>query len=303
MFILSFFRTIKYALKDFVRNFWLSLVTITVLVLTLVTINILVVFNFLTQTSIQMVEEKLDITVFFVPEVDDAQVFEVQQQIESLPQTESVTFVSREERVQEFQKQYEDNVAVTESINEVDENPFGPALVIKAKESNDYETIVRVLDQEQYSKIIEEKDYKSHQEVISKITSITNKAEKAGQIMSVVFALIAILIVFNTIRITIYSRKDEIHVMKTVGAANWFVKFPYLIQGVLYALLAMIITTFVWFFLLKFSDPYVMKFFGSEVSLVTYFQSNVVRLFGAQLLVVVFVNVSSSWFAMGRYLR
>src|SRR3990167_4538069 len=176
MFIISFFRTIKFAFRDFFRNFWLSFVAVTVLILALITINILVVFNFLTETSIKIIEEKLDVSVFFLPEVEDAEVLAIKQEFEALPQTKSVEFISREQRVQDFQSEYADN-------------PFGSALVIKTHQTEDYDIIVNILDQERYAGLIEEKDYKNHQEVISTISNITGKARRTGEIMSVVFAI------------------------------------------------------------------------------------------------------------------
>ena len=102
--------------------------------------------------------------------------------------------------------------------------------------------VIDVLEQDRYASLIEEKDYKDHEEVISKITHITGRAKSAGQVMSVIFAIIAILIVFKTVRIAIYTHREEITIMKTVGAANWFVKFPYIMQSVLYSFLAVGLT-------------------------------------------------------------
>ena len=273
------------------------------MILTLITINILVVFNFLTETSIKIIEEKLDVSVFFLPEVEDAEVLAIKQEFEALPQTKSVEFISREQRVQDFQSEYADNPEIIDSVNEIDENPFGSALVIKTHQTEDYDIIVNILDQERYAGLIEEKDYKNHQEVISTISNITGKARRTGEIMSVVFAIIAILIVFNTIRVAIYTHKEEIAIMKTVGAANWFVKFPFVVQSILYSVVALVFMVLIWYAFLRVADQQVQNFFGSDVSLLVYFRDNFMRIFGTELAVVIVLTILSSSVALRRYLK
>jgi len=303
MIFVSFYRTIKYAFQDFWRNFWLSLVTVSILVLTLLTVNILISFQYLTTTAIHLVEDRFDISVYFKPEVIDSDVLAVKDELSGLQQVSSVELLSREHRVQYFRKQFEDNPEILASIDEIDNNPFGAALIIKAKEPSGYDNIIQVLENERYSPLIEEKDYKDHQKVIDRISHITNRASGVVETMTLVFMIIAVLIVFNTIRVGIYTHREEIGIMKSVGATNWFVRFPYVIESILFGIFACLITFSLWYAWLRFFDPYIIQFFGENISLLSYLEQNLILIFGAQLLGVVVLNMISSSFAIGRYLR
>lgn len=301
--ILAFCRTIKYAFQDFFRNTWLSVVTISVLVLMLLTVNLLIVFQFLTTGVVQLVEDKLDISLYFVPEVAEEDVLALKADLLSLPEVESVQFVSREERVQAFQREYEKVPSVTESLNEVEENPFGPLLVVHGRDPSEYPAILEFIDASRYVQFIEERDYENHQLVIERIGKITATAKRAVQGLSAVFTVIALLVVFNTIRMTIYTHREEIGIMKTVGAANWFVRFPYILQGVLYSIFALIVTLLLWYGLLYLAEPYVQNFFSGELSLVSYFQAHLFTIFGIEFLAMAGLNMLTSSFAIQRYLR
>jgi cell division transport system permease protein len=303
MIFISFFRTLKYAFQDFFRNFWLSVATVGILVLTLLSINVLFAFHYLSSSAIRAVESTLDITLFFKPEFGDAQIIAIQNELSALPEVDDVVFLSREERVQKFQEQYADEPEILEAFQEIDENPFGAGLIIRAKESKDYAVIIKALDDDRYNSLIEEKDYKDQEAVVQQIAALSQKVKQTVQVMSIVFGMIALLIVFNTIRVAIYTHREEISIMKAVGATNLFVRLPYVIVSIFYSIFACGITFGLWFGFLRYANPYLVNFFGEGMSLLQYFSENFFLIFGTQLAATIVLNMVSSMFAIGRYLR
>jgi cell division transport system permease protein len=163
--------------------------------------------------------------------------------------------------------------------------------------------IDKILNSE-YDSIIENKNFSDPQKIIAFVQSVTSKAEKVGLILTGLFSLIALLIVFNTIRVIIYTHRDEIGVMRLVGASNWFIRTPYLIEGVLYATLSLAIKGGLLYLLLYVGQPYLASFFQYyNIDLIAYYNQNFVMIFGLELLVAIFLTIVSSGFAIRRYLK
>jgi len=302
--IISFFRVIKFAFQNFWRNFWLSLITITILVLTLISINILVVLSFLAQTAVDTVEQKVDVSVYFKSEVSEDAVKDVRSYLLGLSQVKDVAYVGREEALEDFKSLHQDNEEIMASLGELGENPLGATLVIKAHSSNDYPFILETLDNPQFTEFIEDKNYDDHEEVIGRINDISSRVQNFGIILSAVFVTIAVLIVINTIRVAIYTHREEIAIMKLVGASNWFVRAPFLVEGIFYAFLATLVLGALIYPTIILAEPYVNAFFdGQNVGLVDYFNSNLIFIFGIEFLALAFLNIVSASFALGRYLK
>lgn len=300
----ALFRVIKFASQDFWRNFWLSAATTMVLVLTLVTINFLIILNVLTQTAIAQVQEKIDVSIYFKRDVSESQIGAIRSYLSNLKEVKSVEYISPDYALATFEKKYQNNPVILESLKEIGENPLGATLIIKAKDPKDYPTILKVFDDPQYENIIQDKNFDDHQLVIKRIEAISDKAQKTGAGMTAIFAVIAVLIGFNTVRLTIYTHREEIAIMKLVGAANWFVRSPYLINGIFYGLFAVLFTIIITYPLVGFVEPYLSGFFGnSNFNLLEYFTENFVKIFGWQFIGVVLLNMITSSLAVGKYLK
>jgi len=300
----ALFRVIKFSSQDFWRNFWLSAATIVVLILTLLSVNFLLTLNFLTKTAVAEVEKKIDVSIYFKQGVSESQIGSIKSYLLSLPQVRGVEYVSPERALAEFQEKHKNDPVVMESLGEVGDNPLGATLIITARDTNDYQPILKIFDEQQYSSIIQDKNFEDHEAVIKKIGSIADKAEKTGAGIAGLFAIVAVLIGFNTVRMSIYTHRDEIGVMKLVGAANWFVRAPYLASGIFYGIFSVLLAVIITFPLIGFAEPYLAGFFsGSEFNLLGYFTDNFVQIFGWQFLGVVLLNTVTSTLAVGRYLK
>jgi len=298
------YRSIKFAFQSFFRNFWLSVVTIIILVLTIFSVTTVAGINYIAEKAIESVKDKVDVSVYFKPEVESKEVINVRYRLEELSTVKEVTYVSREEALDKFRERHQDDPVILESIDQLEENPLSATLVIKANNIDDYQSILSFLDNPDYDELIQDKNFDDNEKVINQLSTISNKIENIGIIVSVIFVVIAVLIVFNTIRINIYTHREEIGIMKLVGATNWFVRAPFLVESLIYAVLAVIICLAILYPLLGVVAPQVNNFFeGYNLDLVSYFNSNLWQIIGWQLAFAVLLSILSSSIAVGKYLR
>ena len=304
MFFISLYRIFKFGLQNFWRNFWLSIVTVFILVLTLFSISIVYTLNVVADNAITAIKEKVDIDLFFDPTIPEDKIFAVQAYLESQPDVKAVEYISKEQALENFKAEHQDDTAIQESLSELTENPLPATLVVKAKTLDDYSKIVVALDNSEYSHLISSRNFEDNQVVIDRLSSITERIYQVGIGVSLIFILIAILVVFNTIRMNIYTQREELGIMRLVGANNIFIRLPFIVESVLYALLASILTILILYPLLSAVSPYINNLFeGYDFNMFNYFTANFWNILGLQIIISVVISVISSMIAIGRHLR
>lgn len=299
----SGFRVIKFATQDFFRNFWLSFVTLTILVLALFSINLLIIFNVIAKDAITAIENKININVYFKPEISEDQAQTVKNYLQSLIQVKDVIYVSKEQALEDFKNRHKDNPKILASLDELEKNPLGASLLVTAKSTTDYPKILEYLADPQYDNLIESKNFDDHQLVIERIGSITQKINTGVIVVAIIFTLISLLIIFNAIRMAIYTHKDDIMAMKLLGATNWFIQGPFLLEGVIFGLMSIIITIIIVYPLIGFIQPYIGSLLETDFNLINYFNKNFVMIFGLELLGAILINLVSSYWAVSKYLK
>ncbi len=304
MFGLQFYRVVKFAWQGFWRNFWLSLATISIIVLASLTINALVALNVVTDAVIASLERKIDVSIYFDPGVPVAKVGEVQGYLETLAQVNAITLVAPDRALQDFRRRHASDAAVLESLEELGGNPFGATLVVSARQTADYPAIIAVIKNSPYRDLVAEENFKDHRQTIQEINAIADRINRAGIIVSALFILITTLIVFTTIRVAIYTHREEIAIMKLVGASNAFITAPFVLEGVLYALVAGALTAAATFPLLNATQPHLQNFFtGVPLDLGRYFSLNFGTIFGSQVIGISLLNMLGASVAIRRYLK
>jgi len=304
MSLASIYRIFIFAWQSFWRNIWLSVVTISIIVLTFISINFLIVVNIITNEAIDIIKNKVDISLYFRPDVTEPQVLEVQTYLSSLTQVKEINYVSQQQALEKFRQKHRQDSVIIESLEELDANPIGATLQVQARNIDDYPTIIEVLDNSKYNNLILDKNFNDHQVYIDKIKNLSDNVRRIGFFTSGVFICIALLIVFNTIRVAIYTHRQEITVMKLVGATNWFIRSPFLLEAILYGVIACLVAVAVVYPLLSFIQPYLNNFFLTEkFSIIDHFNKDFWQIFGLELLVIIFLNIVSSSIAIRRYLK
>ena len=297
-------RIFIFAWQSFWRNFWLSVVTISIIVLTFISINFLILVNVITDNAITIVQNRVDVSLYFRPDATEGQVKEVESFLSALTQVKKINYVSQQEALDKFRQKHRQDTVVIESLEELEENPIGATLQIKAKDISEFQSIVDVVENSKYNNLILDKNFDDHKIYIARIQNFSDSVSRIGLLASIVFIAIASLIVFNTIRVAIYTQRQEIGVMKLVGATNWFIRSPFLLEGVFYGVIACVIAIVVVYPLLGLVQPYINNFFlTEEFNITEYFNKNFWQIFGLELLIIILINIISSSIAIRRYLK
>lgn len=302
--LVTLYRVVKFGIQDFLRNFWLSVATVSVLVVTLVSVNMLLVLNVLGKVAMTEVQSRVDVSVHFRPEVEDSRVQTVKIALLGMPEVRDVAYVSPAEAMSQFSEQFKSDASVVESLGEVGANPFGATLVVKARDIKDYPKIVGQLDDPSYAALIEEKNFDDRQAMISRVEAVAGKLQTFGLAVSGVFLFLTLLIVLNAIRVSIYTRREEIGIMRLVGASDWFIRAPFYVEAMLWSMISLALCLAVIWPALRFGQPLLQRFFGTTaVDLFGFYRANFLAIFGSQMLAVATVGFITTKMATARYLK
>lgn len=251
-----------------------------------------------------MVKDKIDISLYFRQEVPEADVLEAQSYLSSLPEVRRITYVSSEEALKAFRQLHQSEAVVVESLEELDKNPLGSTLVVTAKSTEHFSSIIQELENSKYNALILSRSFDDYALYIDRINDISSSIRSIGLATSALFTVISLLIVFNTIRVAIYTHRREIAIMKLVGATNGFIISPFLLESILYGVIGVAIGVLLIFPIVNFTQPYINAFFQtSEFVVGEYFQEQFWQIFGLELLTIILLNIISSAVAIRRYLR
>ena len=310
-------RIIRTGFINFWRNGFLSFSTIVVLTLSLTAFGLLIFGSAFGRTLITEVKSKVDINVYFTLTADEPSILDLQKTIEKLPEVDKVEYISRDQALANFKDKWKDNTLILQGLTEVGDNPFPAVLNIKAKEPSQYAGIAAFLDnQNSLSKdstaIIDKVNYNQNKLVIDRLGRIIPSVQKTGTIIALILIIVAIIITFNTVRLVIYTAKDEIAVMKLVGASNTYIRGPFVMSGIMYGLVSGILTLIVLAVFAYYTDAAIIKFAGvqdtQDFGLIinvfsTYFINNFGQIFAIIMGSGIVLGAISSYLAVRRYLN
>ncbi len=298
-------RVARYGLIGFIRNGFVSLAAVLIMTITLFVAVGLVISNAALQSVLSQLTEKVDVTVYFTTNATDDQIQQLQTSIKALPEVSTVNFVSREQALASFQARHANDQLTMQALEELGENPLGSSLEIRAKDPSQYETIAKFLESQQNTSAggaIDKVNFFQNKAAIDKLTQIISTTRSIGLAVAVIFGLAALLISFNTIRLAIYTARDEIGVMNLVGASNWYIRGPFMIAGVLYGIISGIIVLLVLYPVTVYLGPGSEQFLGS-FNVFNYFTANIAMLLGLVMGTGISLGALSSYLAVRRYLR
>ncbi|KPJ55276.1 hypothetical protein AMJ47_00125 [Parcubacteria bacterium DG_72] len=295
-------RVIKNGWSAFWRNIALSLATIFIMVTVLSLVTFLFFLNQLSDILISDVEKKVDVSVYFKEDVLEEDIVQVKAEVSKIAQVREVEYVSKEDAFNIFLERHKDDPVLIESLTEVGYNPFLASLNIKAKEASQYEEITTFLETGQFKDLIDKVDYYQRKPIIDKVYSLTSGINRIGILFSLVFGLIAVLVAFNTIRIAIHNSSEEISIMRLVGASNWFVRGPFLVQGIIVGLISTVIALLIAFGASWGIDSKI-NILIPNISTFSIFLNNILGLFLIQLCAGIGLGIISSLIAVRKYLK
>ncbi len=301
--MLFIYRIIKFSLQDIFRNIWLSIVTITILLLALFSINTLITVRLISDSTVAAVKDKMDISLYIKAEATEDQISELRERLAQSPRVKEVIYIPKEQAIESFRAKYANNPAVLAAIKELGRNPLSPSLTVIPANFNESGLLIselRVLD----SAIIESRDFTDNTLILEKINAVTKRVNEVGMFIISIFVLTSLLVVYNAIRVAVYTHRQEIEIMRLVGASNQFIHLPYLFSALVYSFVSVLIIIAIFYPFLTLLQPYLEAFFvDSQVSLLAYFLDNFFLIFGSQFLAVLAINSVASLLAVRKYSR
>ena len=311
-------RIIKSGFINFWRNGFLSFSAIVVITLSLVVFGALIFGSAFGRALIKEVKDKVDINVYFILDAQESDILSLKKTIEKLPEVEKVEYISRNQALSDFKEKWKDNTLILQGLDEIGTNPFPAVLNIKAKEPSQYAGIAHFLDTKDYSSkngvsILEKVNYNQNKLVIERLGRIIPAFEKIGIIIAIILIFVALIMTFNTIRLIIFTAKDEISVMKLVGASNIYIRGPFVISGIIYGIFSGIFTLILLGVFAYYSDTLIMmKIVGIQGAndfdllmniFISYFITNFAQIFIIIMGSGIVLGAISSYIAVKRYLR
>jgi len=236
----SFKRVFSFAINDFSRNKGISIAAIFVLIVTIMLVTGLFFFQGISRNLISQVQDKIDITAYFKESVLEEDILKIKDEIlKTSPDIKGIKYISRDEALEIFTEKHKDNPVFLKALEEVGQNPLWASLNITTTGSAfQYEQISNLLQADAYSAFIERVDFSQKKDTIEKVFAITSNINMFGLVLGLILFFVASLVVFNTVKLTVENSKDEIGTMRIVGASDWFVRGPFIVQGAIYGLIA-----------------------------------------------------------------
>ncbi|MDE2213000.1 MAG: ABC transporter permease [Patescibacteria group bacterium] len=305
-------RVFRSGFLSFWRNGFVTLSSILMMTLTLFVLGLVVFTGIILNETLQSLQDKADISIYFTTDAPVDQIMSLQQQINTLPEVATTTYTSATDELAAFEERHQNDQLTLQALSELGSNPLGAVLTIKAKDISEYGAIAQYLQQQEAlggtnsssSSIIDKVNYfdTAHQEAITTLQNVTDSAEKLGLVIIVILALVTIAISFNTVRLAIYTSRDEISVMQLVGAPRSYIRAPFLVEAMLYGLVSGIVTLILYYPLTYWLGQATENFFGG-INVFSYYISH----FGLFFLLIigagVLLGAVASYLATRRYLK
>jgi cell division transport system permease protein len=299
-------RITKAGFLNFTRNSLVSWAAVLVMTITLSVITTIIILNVVLSASLNQIKDKVDVAIYFNTGVSEDRIFALKESLEKLPEVNSVDYTSADEALSRFRERHSGDYTTIQALDELRTNPLGASLSIKAKEVSQYEGIANFLKSDNAlslgaSSIIDKVNYYQNQVVIERLNSIIRGAQRLGFLVTSVLIIISIIITFNTIRLTIFISKEEIGVMRLVGASKMRVRGPFMIEGAIYGFISTIITLILFLPISAWLGKNMTGFLGFDVY--DYYISNIIQIFFLVLLSGVVLGSISSFLAVRKYLN
>ncbi len=296
-------RIVKTGFINFWRNAYVASSSIFVLTVTLFVIGSAMFFNQLLITSLSIIQSKVDINVYFDVNASSEDVNKIISELKTMPDVKSVEYIPKDVVYERYRERNKDNKVVMQALEELDGNPMGDVAAIQAKDPSKYQKISDFLEskKKEMGGVIDNINYLQTKKAIDKLTTIINVVKKATFVIAGVLLVAAVLITFNTIRLAIYTAREEIVIMRLVGAGNSFIRGPFLLQGMFYGFISACIAMLIFYPILTWLGPRTEVFFG--LNIYDYYIDNLSNFFVVLAGFGVVLGFVSSFLAVSRYLR
>ncbi len=298
-------RIIRGGATSFVRSGSVSFATVLIMTVTLVIVGSLLFLSAILGSTLKSIQDKVDVNVYFTTDAPSSDIFAVKQGLESLPQVQSVTYTTREQALADFKERHANDQLTLQALEELGDNPLEASLSIKAQDPSQYEGIVNYLTTSQSTggagASIDRINYLQNKNVIDRLTAAIKATERAGLGIVLLFALASVIIALATIRLAIYTAREEIAVMRLVGASNMYIRGPFIVAGIISGGLAAFIALVLFYPITWYVGNALVSWLGG-FNLFSYYLHNFPLIFLVLVGTGVFLGALASWIGVRRYL-
>ena len=299
-------RIIKAGSVNFTRNGIISWAAVLVVTITLSVITTIILLQAVLYFSLAQIKDKVDVAIYFTVGAPESKILSLKESLENLPEVAEVSYISATEALRLFRERHQNDYPTIQALDEIKDNPLGGYLNVKAKEVSQYESIANFMKSDNAlvlgsASIIDKVNYHQNKIVIDRLNNIISGAQRLGFLITLILIIISVIITFNTIRLTIFISKEEIGVMRLVGASKMRVRGPFMVEGAIYGIVATIITLILFLPATIYLGRNMTDFLG--LNIYNYYISNLLQISIIILLSGVFLGMISSFFAIRKYLN
>jgi len=295
-------RIIGLGWQNLVRDGGIAVANVFIIMVPILLTSALFVLKDVSDFLVNELESKADISIYFNESVSRDDILKAEDEIRAIPGIGQLDYISKEDALTAFTKRHENDPMLIESLQEVNDNPFLPVLNVTAASTSQYEQVATLLSGEQYKDMVNKINYSEKKAVIEKIFAITDGAQKVSLALFGLLGIISVMVTFNTVRMAILSRGVEVGIQRLVGAARWFIRGQFLVEGLIFGVLGALFSLFVTMVACWYLNPVIATILPG-MNIWDNLMSNLWVLFGIQLAIGAGLGIFSSLIAVGRYLK
>jgi cell division transport system permease protein len=304
--MITVLRIIQVGTRNFLRNAWLSTAATAVMTVTLTVILLSYILTSTFNDTTKQIVNKVDVSIYLKNDVTEEQVKDLQSQVLKIDNVASARLITKAEALARYRERYKNNPTLLNSISETD-NPLPQSFDVKVKDQKKLASLEEFVNRPEVKGLLDAKTPTSYQgenkQTVDKIVRVSNFLNTSGLISSLIFTIISTLIIFNTIRMAIFTRRQEIEIMKLVGATNWFIRGPFLFEAALYGIIGSVVAVSLGYLLLLVGGPKLAGYAIEVGPIIEYFRTNPFLIIGIELFIGMIIGGISSLLAMSRYLK
>ena len=299
-------RIVKAGFVNFARSGVVSWAAVLIVTITLSVIITIILLNATLHSSLNQIKDKVDVTIYFVVDAPENKILSLKNSLETLPEVDKISYINAMEALKLFRERHKNDYPTIAALDEIKDNPLGGYLNVKAKEVSQYESIANFMKGDNMlvlgtTSIIDKVNYNQNKTVIERLNNIIKGAQRLGFLVTLILIIVSIIITFNTIRLTIFISKEEIGVMRLVGASKMRVRGPFMVEGAIYGIVATILTLLIFWPVTVYLGDNMTNFLG--LNMYEYYVSNLFQIFIIILLSGVLLGMISSFIAIRKYLN
>jgi cell division transport system permease protein len=273
--------------------------------ITLTIVVVSFISNSALTSTIKGVTDKIDVSIYLNDSVTTAQRQSFENALLANSDVASVGYISKDQALADYKAENANNSTLIQGLQFAG-NPLPASFEVKAKNPNDMNSIVAVTNEPQYSAMLDPTSPISYsgtnKDAINRIIKVSDFFKSTGLVASVIFLVISTLIIFNTIRMAIFTRREEIEIMKLVGATKWFIRGPFIFEAALYGIIAAGIALLLSYSLILGGAPKLENYIDVQ-STINFFRQYPFLVIGGELVIGILIGAFSSMLAMSRYLK